>query len=326
MPDLFLSPSLQPFNLYVNGGNEKQIMGYVADALEPYLKANNISFVRSDSEGTLGEAIRLSNAQSFKLHLALHSNASPESSAGKFQGIQGYYYPTSVKGKQAAQDLVDALKEIYPQPDNVFILPTTTIAEVRQTRAPAVLMEIGYHDNLEDANWIKANIQNIARSLAKGLCVFFGKAFKDVCTAPNGQIGQNDMGLYVLNCTQDSSPLNIRVRPDLSSNVLSQLPPKQKAVLLGIEQNGWVKIRYNDKEGFAASRFLCSCKSSVKTGRVNTNGGNLNLRRAPSASAAIIGRIPDKTAVEILQNAGEWYQVDYNGITGFVLARFVTVT
>ena len=36
MPDIFLSPSLQPGNLYINGGNEAQYMGYLADALERY--------------------------------------------------------------------------------------------------------------------------------------------------------------------------------------------------------------------------------------------------------------------------------------------------
>ena len=327
MPDLFLSPSLQPFNLYVNGGNEAQIMGYLADALEPYLRANNISFVRSNPQGTLGDAIRLSNSQNFRLHLALHSNASPESSPGRFQGIQGYYYPTSAQGKRAAQDLVDSLKLIYPQPENVYIVPTTTIAEVRRTKAPAVLMEIGYHDNLEDANWIKNNIQNIARSLAVGLCEFFGKPFIDVCIASGGAIGQGDIGSYVINCTRDSSPLNIRTRPDLNSNVVTQLPPRQKAILLNIEANSWALIRYNDKQGYAASQFLCSCTNTrKKEGVVNTNGSNLNIRRAPNTSAAIIGRIPDKTRIEILQTQGNWYQVNYNGITGYVLAQFVKVT
>lgn len=326
MPDLFLSPSLQPFNPYINGGNEAQIMGYVADALEPYLRKNNISFVRSNANGTLGDAIRLSNSQNFKLHLALHSNASPESSSGRYQGIQGYYYPTSTVGKRAAQDLVDALKEIYPNPDNVYILPTTTIVEVKRTKAPAVLMEIGYHDNLEDATWIKNNIQNIARALAQGLCVFFGKTFVEVCNLPSGAIGPNDIGSYVVNCTRDSSPLNIRIQPNLSSNVISQLPSGEKAILLDVGTGGWALIRYNDKQGYAASQFLCSCSGGARVGIVDTNGSNLNIRRTPSTSAAIVGRIPDGAQIEILQTQGNWYRINYNGVNGFVLSEFVQVT
>ena len=163
-------------------------------------------------------------------------------------------------------------------------------------------------------------------SLFKSQIFFFGKNFKEVCTSSKGQIGKNDIGSFVLNCTQDSSPLNIRIRPDLSSNVLAQLPPRQKAILLDVEANGWAKIRYNDKEGFAASRFLCSCGNIVQSGRVSTNGSNLNIRRAPNTSATIIGRAPDNAAVEILQSAGEWYQINYNGIVGYSLARYITVT
>ena len=38
MPNLFLSPSVQEFNPYVNGlGTEEYYMNLIADAMEPYL-------------------------------------------------------------------------------------------------------------------------------------------------------------------------------------------------------------------------------------------------------------------------------------------------
>ena len=49
MPIIFLSPSLQPFNQYVGGGNEQQYMNEVADAMEPMLRANAIRFTRAKS-------------------------------------------------------------------------------------------------------------------------------------------------------------------------------------------------------------------------------------------------------------------------------------
>ena len=42
-------------------------------------------------------------------------------------------------------------------------MPTTTLVEVTKTNAPAVLMEIGYHDNPQDADWIRSNIDAIAK-------------------------------------------------------------------------------------------------------------------------------------------------------------------
>lgn len=329
MPQIFLSPSLQPWNLYVNGGNEAQYMGYLADALEPYLAVNNISYTRSRMPNTLSNAINTSNQGNYDLHLALHSNASPEGREGQFRGIQAYYYPTSVQGRMAAQDLVDSLKSIYPDPDLVYTVPSTVITEVRRTKAPAVLMEIGYHDNLQDANWIKANIQNIASALAKGLTTYFQLPFKEVCTQIGSKVvnvPQVQTNVYVRVCTNDGDNLNIRTNPNTGSPVIGQIAQGEKAILLERLSNGWTKIRYNAIEGYASGNFLCIClENQQSVGRVNTEGGNLNLRSAPSVTASVIGRIPDNSTVNILSSSGAWYQVEYMGVIGYVLKDFITL-
>ena len=328
MPNIFLSPSLQPFNQYINGGNEAQYMGYLADALEPYLTKNNITYTRSRMPNTLINAINTSNQGNYDLHLALHSNAAPVGKEGQFRGIQGYYYPTSVQGRRAAQDLTDSLKPIYPLPDLVYTVPSTTIAELRRKKAPAVLMEIGYHDNLEDAIWIKANIQNIAAALAKGLTTYFNIPFSEVCT----QVGTNinatsnvQLNAYINICTNDGSSLNIRSQPNTQSEVLGQIPSGQKAILLQKETNGWAKIRYNAIEGYAFGDFLCVCvDTNQQRARVNTQGGNLNLRAQPNLNSAVIGRIPNNSTVTVLGNQGSWYRVNYMGATGYVLGDFLS--
>lgn len=48
MPTLFLSPSTQEFNPFVDGGNEEYYMNLIADAMEPYLYASGINFVRNN--------------------------------------------------------------------------------------------------------------------------------------------------------------------------------------------------------------------------------------------------------------------------------------
>lgn len=328
MPDIFLSPSLQPGNLYVNGGNEAQYMGYVADALEPYLTLNGITYTRSRYPNTLSNAIKTSNEGNYDLHLALHSNASPEGREGAFRGIQAYYYPTSTKGKLAANDLVDSLKNIYPDPMLVYTVPSTVITEVRRTKAPAVLMEIGYHDNLQDADWIKANIQNIALYLAKGLCTYFKIPFKDVCQkagTPIVNVSNPQINSYVRVCTNDGDDLNIRQNPNTGSPVIGQIPPNDKALLLEKLANGWARVRYNAIEGYSSGDFLCICQdaSAKIKGRVNTGGGNLNLRSGPSLNANVILRIPDNSTVTVINSTGNWYQITYLGNVGYVLKDFI---
>ena len=82
MPSVYLSPSLQEYNPYIDGGNEEYYMNLIADAMEPYLRASGIDFRRNDPDMTLSQAIADSNKGNHDLHLAIHSNAAPEGSAG----------------------------------------------------------------------------------------------------------------------------------------------------------------------------------------------------------------------------------------------------
>ena len=61
MPRVYLSPSLQEFNPFINGGSEEEVMNQIADAMEPYLEASGIEIVRNSPEMSLGEAIAQSN-------------------------------------------------------------------------------------------------------------------------------------------------------------------------------------------------------------------------------------------------------------------------
>ena len=177
MPRVYLSPSLQEFNPFINGGSEEEIMNLIADAMEPYLTASGIEFVRNSPEMTLGEAIAQSNNSNIDFHLAIHSNASPISIAGQRQGPVVYYYSTSMQGQEMANIIAENFLDIYPDQGKVQVIPTVTLRELRRTNAPSVLVEVAYHDNYEDAEWIKKNIQSIARELSRSLAEYFGLPF-----------------------------------------------------------------------------------------------------------------------------------------------------
>ena len=177
MPTIYLSPSTQEFNPYVDGGNEEFYMNLIADAMEPYLYASGIEFTRNTPQMTAASSIAASNAGTYDFHLALHSNASGDGN-GKVRGSEVYYYPTSVNGKRAAEIFANNLQMIYPIPGGVRTIATTSIGEVRRTKAPAVLIEFAYHDNPEDAAWIRENINAIAQNVVLSLCDYFGIPFQ----------------------------------------------------------------------------------------------------------------------------------------------------
>lgn len=179
MPNVFLSPSTQEYNQFVNGGTEEYYANLIADAMVPYLRASGITFSRNNPGGTVTDSIASSNAGTYDFHLAIHSNAAPPNLAGTIQGPDVYYYRDSSAGQRDADIIANNLKQIYPNPSLVTTVPTTTLAELRRTKAPTVLVEVAYHDNVEDANWIKNNVEEIGRNLALSVADILGVPFME---------------------------------------------------------------------------------------------------------------------------------------------------
>ncbi len=153
-------------------------MNRLADALEPYLYANGIRFVRNTPDMTAASSIAQANRLGgFDFYLALHSNAAAPANAGNVRGVLVFFYPASAEGKRAADLFAANLKRVYPLPDLVRTVPTTALGEVRQPKYPANLLELGYHDNYADAAWVENNMDAIARELARSLTEYFGLPF-----------------------------------------------------------------------------------------------------------------------------------------------------
>ena len=243
MPMIYLSPSTQEKNFYVNGGTEEEWMNKLADALEPYLTASGIRFTRNTPEMTAASSIRASNAGRYELHLALHSNAAPDGMYGQKRGIIVFYYPGSSQGQAAAKLVADGLKAIYPLPNDVRAEPSTTIGEVKQPSAPSVFIELGYHDNLDDAVWIKNNIDAAARSIALSLTEYFGVPFLTPRAYRNAVVDVN------------WGSLNIRDKPDAASYVVTRAPDGARLTIINQYRN-WYVVRYDGVVGWANADFV----------------------------------------------------------------------
>ena len=246
MPIIYLSPSTQDWNYYVNGGTEEEWMNLLADKMVPYLDASGIRYTRNTPDMTAASSIAASNAGNYDLHLALHSNAAAGAQAGKARGAIVFYYPGSTNGQRAAELIADGLKTIYPDPNKVRTEATTSLGEVARVNAPAVLVELAFHDNPEDANWIKANLDAAARVIALALTEYFDIPFFET--------------------------------------------------------------------------------ENRRSGVVDVEWGNLNVRARPSTSAAIVAQAPDGAPITVLNTANGWHLVNYNGTIGYVSSEFVTLT
>ena len=244
MPIIYLSPSTQEWNQYVTGsGSEEYNMNLLADALEPYLLSNGIRYRRNRPEMTAASSIREANAGEYDFYLALHSNAAPEGRYGEERGIIAFYYPGSSEGQRGAELIAQELRQIYPLPRKVTTRATTSLGEVRQPRFPAVLVEIGYHDNYADAPWVEGHRDAIAQQLARALTEFFGLPFIYPMEPVQGRV---NVGY---------GTLNLRDYPDSSGNILANLPNGAPVTIYG-EWEGWYVVHYGETVGYAASAYI----------------------------------------------------------------------
>ena len=244
MPIIYLSPSTQDWNPYVTGsGSEEYHMNQIADAMTPYLLSSGIQYTRNSPNMTAGSSIRQANSGYYDLYLALHSNASGEESYGANRGIIAFYYPGSGEGERAAEIFAANLREIYPLPNNVSTRPTTTLGEVKLSRFPAVLLEIGYHDNYADARWVETHMDAIAQQLARALTEFFGLPFVYPMTPADGKVDV------------EYGTLNLRSRPESTAAVLANMPDGARVRVYG-EWQGWYTVHYQGYVGYAAAAYI----------------------------------------------------------------------
>lgn len=243
MPIIYLSPSTQENNYFVNGGTEEQYMNLLADKMVPYLNASGIRYTRNTPSMTAASSIAASNAGNYDLHLALHSNAAPEGRYGTVRGSIVFYYPGSAKGKRAAEIIADGLKAIYPLPNKVRAEATTAIGEVRRVRAPSVFLELAFHDNEADAAWIKNNLDAVARSLVLSLTEYFGIPFY---AQENTRSAVVDVSWGVL---------NIRARPDTSAPIIAQAPDGAPLTVIN-GSSGWYLVNYSGAIGYVNGDFV----------------------------------------------------------------------
>ena len=243
MPIIYLSPSTQEKNMYVTGtGSEEYWMNRLADAMIPYLNSCGIRYTRNTPEMTAGSSIRQANSGWYDFYLALHSNAAAPENYGNVRGIIAFYYPSSTKGQRAAQIFVNNLRTIYPLPDQVVTRSTTSLGEVRDSKFPAVLLELGYHDNVDDATWIETHLPDIARNLVLSLTDFFDIPFIWPTDPWEGTVSV-------------SGTLNLRSRPSTQSAVIANIPNGASVQVYGRYEN-WYVVRYGDYVGYASADYI----------------------------------------------------------------------
>ena len=170
---IFLSPSAQEYNIgYGDYGSEEYRMNRIADIVEKMLKEQGYTVYRNNPNEKLSDVVRRSNEVNPDIHVALHSNASGEGFSA--QGPEIFANRPNTPGDRLANLIYNEIMQIYPDPTKGRgVLYTSSLYEIIRTNAPAVLLEVAFHDNPEDAQWIINNEDQIAQAIVSGINSYF---------------------------------------------------------------------------------------------------------------------------------------------------------
>lgn len=170
---VFLSPSAQEYNIGLGDfGSEEYRMNRIADIIEKKLIDDGYIVYRNNPNETLKQIVQQSNKINSDIHVALHSNASGTGIKG--QGPEIYANRKNTPGDRLANDIYEQIIQIYPYPEKGRgVLYTKSLYEIINTFAPSVLLEIAFHDNQDDVNWILKNGEEIAEAIVKGINNYF---------------------------------------------------------------------------------------------------------------------------------------------------------
>ncbi|MGW8428198.1 SH3 domain-containing protein [Peribacillus simplex] len=134
-----------------------------------------------------------------------------------------------------------------------------------------------------------------------------------------------------------SGSLNMRNKPSESASVIVKLARGVEVEVIS-ESNGWSKVKAYGGEGHVSTQYLSATKPGSLPGLnpggeentlvkyVNVNdGSSLNMRSQASASASVIAKLVNNTAVTVYSESNGWSRVTANGKTGYVSTQYLTV-
>lgn len=194
MADVYLSPSSRHFSTgYGNYGVEERRMNLIADVVEFELQRAGVTTARNSPDMTLTEIAADSNSNSPKVHVAIQSQASDATK----RGAEIFYFREGGNSERLASDIYEFLSPLTPTEDEgltdgSLVFGGLGFYELRRTRAPAVIVMVGYHDNPLDADFIIENTYEIGVAIARGILQYLGVPY----TADTTENAQNLRATY----------------------------------------------------------------------------------------------------------------------------------
>lgn len=131
------------------------------------------------------------------------------------------------------------------------------------------------------------------------------------------------------------SGLNVRKGAGANYPKIGALTDGTKVKFSG-EQNGWLKIAYNNQQGFISKQYTSITSAATAGGNASQTQSNvssaskkaevtasaLNVRSGAGTNYGKIGLLSQGKVVQVTGESNGWYRIDFNGQTGWISAQY----
>jgi len=121
-------------------------------------------------------------------------------------------------------------------------------------------------------------------------------------------------------CKVTANTLNVRTKPDKNATIVTKVS-KGEILEVSAVLEGWYAIVYQSETAYISSDFA-ELIESTNYGKVIAN--SLNVRNQPNSESTILGKLAKGETIEIVKKYAEWFQINFQGKTGFVARKFVS--
>lgn len=166
-------------------------------------------------------------------------------------------------------------------------------------------------------------------SLVLAVLLLFMFAAPDIASAESGSLTVNA-----------TAGLNMRTGPGTENPIITTLNHGTKLNYTNT-QNGWYQVSYNGRTGWVIGTYVIATANSAPAPAPSpapapapSNTGSLivqaqlglNMRTGPGTNHSIITTLGHLTKLNYTNIENNWYQVSYNGQTGWISGTYVNAT
>lgn len=221
-----------------NGFNEKDLNLAIALACGNYLKSRgiNVRFSRTtDENDALAQEVAESNAFNPDVAVSIHNNA------GGGDGVETWYSIYGGLSKSCAESIIAEVVKIGQNSRGAKYKKGANGKDyygfIRQTKAPAVIVECAFMDNSTDIQIIDTHPEQVAmgEAIAKGILTSLGVANSSPAPAPAPSFKS-----YRVKVT--ASALNIRNGAGTNYSITGVIRDKGVYTIIN-EKSGWGQLK-----------------------------------------------------------------------------------